>query len=179
MNYLVTGGAGFIGRWVVKRLLADTDAAVTVFDNFSNGRPENLAEFAGNASLKVVAGDVADERALGQVWKERGPFDVVLHLAAQVRVQDSIDHPVATFRSDVAGTLQVLECCRQQYFEANGLDVGRPFYLTEVQDRLRVQAPRLVFMSTCMVYDRASDRGIDESHATRAITPYGASKIAA
>jgi UDP-glucose 4-epimerase len=179
MNYLVTGGAGFIGRWVVKRLLGETDNAVTVLDNFSNSRPENLAEFTGNPALRLVKGDVADGIALDRVWTERGPFDAVLHLAAQIRVQDSIDDPAATFHNDVAGTLEVLERCRKQYFAANGLEFGRPFHLLEVQDRLRVASPRLVFMSTCMVYDRACERGIDEAHPTRPVSPYGASKIAA
>jgi len=179
MNYLVTGGAGFIGRWVVQRLLAESGNTVTVLDNFSNARPQNLFEFAGNRALRVVTADVADGPALDQVWSMHGPFDVVLHLAAQIRVQDSIDDPTATFRSDVDGTLQVLERCRKQYFEANGLDLHRPFHLLDVQDQLRIASPRLVFMSTCMVYDRASDRGIDEAHPTRPVSPYGASKIAA
>jgi UDP-glucose 4-epimerase len=179
MNYLVTGGAGFIGRWVVKHLLTAKDNAVTVLDNFSNSRPENLAEFTGNPALRLVKGDVADGIALDRVWAEHGPFDAVLHLAAQIRVQDSIDDPAATFHIDVAGTLEVLERCRKQYFAANGLEFGRPFHLFDVQDRLRIASPRLVFMSTCMVYDRASERGIDEAHPTRPVSPYGASKIAA
>ena len=54
MKYLVTGGAGFIGRWVVRLLLADPANAVTVLDNFSNSRPENLAEFSTRSALKVV-----------------------------------------------------------------------------------------------------------------------------
>ena len=179
MNYLVTGGAGFIGRWVVKRLLDEKNNTVTVLDNFSNSRPENLAELAHSPALRVVKGDVADGFGLDRVWGERGPFDAVLHLAAQIRVQDSIDDPAATFYNDVVGTLEVLERCRKQYFAANGLEFGRPFHLLEVQDRLCIASPRLVFMSTCMVYDRASERGIDEAHPTRPVSPYGASKIAA
>jgi nucleoside-diphosphate-sugar epimerase len=179
MNYLVSGGAGFIGRWVVKLLLDDPANEVTVFDNYSNSRPENLAEFAGRPALKVVRGDVADGPALDRVWAERGPFDVVLHLAAQIRVQDSIDDPRATYDSDVTGTMEILERCRRQFLTANGLGVGRPFHLPEVQGRLRKMRPRLVFMSSCMVYDRAADRGIAEDHPTRPASPYAASKIAA
>src|SRR5262249_31804225 len=121
-----------------------------------------------------------DGTTLDLVWAKHGPFDVVLHLAAQVRVQDSIDDPVTTFRSDAAGTLEVLERCRRPYFEANGLTVGTPFHLTEVQATLTDLRPRVVFMSTCMVYDRAADgRGIGEAHPTRPGSPYAASKLAA
>jgi nucleoside-diphosphate-sugar epimerase len=178
VNYLVTGGAGFIGRWVVRRLLAEA-ARVTVLDDFSNGRPENLAEFADHAALKVVRGDVADGAALDRVWAERGPFDVVLHLAARVRVQDSIDDPRATFAADVTGTLELLERCRRQLFAANGLEVGRPFHLPQAEARLKDLRPRVVFTSSCMVYDRAQGGGIGEAHPTRPASPYAAAKLAA
>lgn len=179
MNWLVTGGAGFIGRWVVHRLLADPANRVLVLDDYSNSRPGNLAEFRTHPSLRVIEGNVADGPTLDRAWAEAGPFDVVLHLAAQIRVQDSIDDPMPTFRSDVAGTMEVLERCRRQYFAANGLAWGEPFHLTEVAGALTVRAPRVVFMSTCMVYSPANDRGMDEAHPTRPVSPYGAAKIAA
>ena len=55
MRILVTGGAGFIGRWVVKRLL-DVNHEVYVLDNLSNGRKENLAEFQENSNLQFIIG---------------------------------------------------------------------------------------------------------------------------
>lgn len=179
MKVLVTGGAGFIGRWVVKLLLDQPDAKVISLDNYSNGRPENLAEFQPNPRLTIIEGDVSRGSVLDEAWAKHGPFDVVLHLAAQIRVQDSIDDPMPTFQSDVAGTMEVLERCRRQYFQANGLEVGKPFHLHQVEARLKTKAPRLVFMSTCMVYDRAPATGIHEQHPTKPVSPYGAAKIAA
>jgi nucleoside-diphosphate-sugar epimerase len=84
-----------------------------------------------------------------------------------------------TFRTDVAGTMEVLERCRKQFFAANGLADDRSFHLTAVAQRLTDLRPRVVFMSTCMVYGRANSQGIDENHPTRPASPYGASKIAA
>jgi UDP-glucose 4-epimerase len=179
VNFLVTGGAGFIGRWVVKELLADSAARVTVLDNFSNSRPANLAEFADRPGLQVIEGDISDGSTLDRIWNDRGPFDAVFHLAAQVRVQDSIDDPMPTFKSDVVGTMEILERCRRQYFAANELDLSKPFHLTAIEKRLKDLRPRVVFMSTCMVYSRANDRGIDETHPTRPASPYAAAKIAA
>ena len=80
--------------------------------------------------------------------------DAVAHLAASISVQDSIDDPATTFENDVVGTFNLLEGAR-----ASGA--------------------RVLFMSTCMVYDRASaPEGIGEAHPTRPASPYAASKIA-
>jgi UDP-glucose 4-epimerase len=180
MRFLVTGGAGFIGRWVVRRLLALDDATVTVLDNYSNSSPSNLDEFKGDARLGVVQGDVSDQDCLRSLWRNRGPFDVVFHLAASIRVQDSIDAPRQVFVNDVVGTFEVLECCRSQFLEANGLDPTAPFHLLDVEPALRYRKPRLVFTSTCMVYSPAPAMGgISESHELRPSSPYAASKIAA
>lgn len=179
MNVLVTGGAGFIGRWVVKTLLSDESNRVVALDNYSNSSPRNLDEFAGHPRLTVVEGSVENGRLLDGVWQKHGPFDTVLHLAAQIRVQDSIDNPVATFQSDVVGTLEVLERCRKQYFQENGLSVDQPFHLLDVESRLKKLRPRMVLMSTCMVYSRANDAGISESHPVLPSSPYAGSKIAA
>jgi UDP-glucose 4-epimerase len=180
LNVLVTGGAGFIGRWVVHRLL-DAGARVLVLDDLSNGRRENLAGFegrAGFAGLKV--GDLKDRRLLaglfaGEVW------DRVYHLGASIHVQHSIDDPEVTFQNDVDGTFAILEACRRQYFRLNGLDVAdRRFSLSEVAHRLSDRRPRLTVVSTCMVYAPAVDgQGITEAHAIRPASPYAACKIAA
>jgi nucleoside-diphosphate-sugar epimerase len=85
----------------------------------------------------------------------RHAFDLVLHLAAKINVQQSIDAPAGVFEADVAGTFHLLERARQ---------AGAAF----------------AFMSTCMVYSRSTDAGgIRETHPTRCASPYAAAKLAA
>lgn len=152
MNILVTGGAGFIGRWVVKKLLDDNNC-VWVLDNLSNGRPENIDEFLLNPNFKqFIHGDIKDKSILKALFEN--DFDICYHLAASINVQDSIDKPNITFENDVIGTFNILENCREN-------------------------DTKLVFMSTCMVYDKANSKdGITESHKTKPASPYAGSKIA-
>lgn len=159
---LVTGGAGFIGRWVVRELLTGgRDAArfvpprVVVLDNLENGSEDNLAEFAGHPRLtELVIGDVNDCALVERLF-QRHHFDLVLHLAAKINVQESIDRPAGVFEADVVGTFYLLETARQH---------GAAF----------------VFMSTCMVYARSTDpAGIRETHPTCCASPYAGAKLAA
>lgn len=180
MKALITGGAGFIGRWVVKHLL-DKGHEVLALDDLSNGRRENVAEFEGRQEYRgLVAGDLKDRQLLEQLFSET-VWDMVFHLGASIHVQRSIDDPEVTFRNDADGTFAVLEACRKQYLGLNGLDISsKEFILDEVADKLTDRRPRLAVMSTCMVYAPASDGGgITEEHPLRPASPYAASKIAA
>lgn len=176
---LVTGGAGFIGRWVVARLLRQGHR-VTVLDDLSNGRRENLREFETHASFEGLRqGDVADARCLNELFAGEG-FDHVFHLAASIHVQKSIDDPWPTFRNDAEGTFRLLEACRQQFFARNGLSIAdRAFDYEKQKPLLRKRYPRVTVMSTCMVYDLAADQAISETHPYRPASPYAAAKIAA
>ncbi|AYD40702.1 SDR family NAD(P)-dependent oxidoreductase [Clostridium fermenticellae] len=173
MNMLVTGGAGFIGRWTVKRLL-DDGHKVTVFDNLSNGRMENIEEFKNSPGFKFIGGDIRDESKLDEIFKDK--FDIIYHLAASINVQDSIDDPKTTFFNDTVGTFNVLERAKLQMFGKNGRMDGNSWVLDPKEDTYPC---KVVFMSTCMVYDISGDKGISESHPTKPVSPYGGSKIAA
>jgi len=173
MDILVTGGAGFIGRWVVKRLL-DEGHKVVALDNLSNGRNENIEEFKNNSKFKFINGDIKDEKLLSEVFKEK--FDIVYHLAASINVQDSIDDPRTTFYNDTVGTFNILEMAKVQMFGRNAKMEGEQWVIDKAEN---THPCKVVFMSTCMVYDRAGNSGIDEKHPVKPVSPYGGSKIAA
>lgn len=173
MNILVTGGAGFIGRWVTKKLLEDGHT-ITALDNLSNGRLENIDEFKNNPNFKFIKGDIKDEKLLDDIFNEK--FDIVYHLAASIIVQDSIDDPRTTFFNDTVGTFNILERARIQMFGKNSKMDGDKWILDESED---THPCKVVFMSTCMVYDRAGNEGIDEIHPVKPVSPYGGAKIAA
>jgi UDP-glucose 4-epimerase len=179
MTCLVTGGAGFIGRWLIQRLLAEGHRVVAL-DNLSNGRRENIRDFEGHPGfVGLVVGDLCDDVTLGRLFSQYD-WDTVFHLGASIHVQKSIDDPEPTFRNDSEGTFRVLEACRAQYFRRNGLDPARRSfdYQTEAA-RLALRAPRVAVMSTCMVYDLAGGAAITENHPYRPASPYAAAKIGA
>ncbi len=150
---LVTGGAGFIGRWLVKKLL-DEHIEVWVLDNLDNGQESNLDEFRGNPYLKaVVIDDIRNTKVLETLFKTR--FDMVYHLAAQINVHESLENPQKSFSVNVEGTFNILEACKPN-------------------------KTKLLLMGTCMVYDLAeSKKAIAEDHPLKPVSPYAGSKLAA
>lgn len=169
MNALVTGGAGFIGRWVVGKLLS-MGYQVTVLDNFSSGSPKNLYEFRHNPALNIVCGDLLSEKAMRRALFMKP--DIVFHLAARINVQHSIEHPHDTFNTDVLGTFRLLEA-------------------------VRPMRPHFVMVSTCMVFAPMNEDasgsasmdaganavdirpGINEAHPVKPASPYAGAKLAA
>lgn len=114
-RYLVTGGAGFIGSHIVRRLFGEGEL-VRVVDNLSTGQPIRLKDVRD--SIEFVEGDLADELVSEQVVRD---IDYVLHQAAVPSVQRSVCDPVATNRANVTATLNLLESCRKA-------SVGRLIY---------------------------------------------------
>lgn len=146
MKALVVGGAGYIGS-VVARHLVDAGHEVTVIDNLSKGHEWAVPE---GAAFRVV--DLLDQPALSSVLGEG--FDAVLHFAARSLVGESVAKPVDYFRTNVGGTLNLLDAMR---------DAG---------------VRRLVFSSTAAVYGEPETVPIAETAPTRPTNPYGSSKLA-
>ena len=155
MDCLVTGGAGFIGSNLVDALLARGDA-VTVVDDLSTGRRENLdGARAGGARLVEI--DVRDRAALEGLATEVAP-EVVFHLAAQIDVRKSVADPAFDASINVGGTANVLEAARV------------------------AGTRRLVFVSTGgAIYGEGDGQRLPlpESSPIAPMSPYGQSKHAA
>jgi UDP-glucuronate 4-epimerase len=156
-HYLVTGGAGFIGSNLVDRLLAD-GRSVTVLDNFDafyerRRKTANLAEASRSPWFRLVEGDLNDPAALARAF-EPWP-DAVVHLAARAGVRPSIQDPVGYHRTNVEGTVRLLERVK-----------ARP-------------ATRFVFASSSSVYGDRDDAPFRESdRVDDPISPYAATKKA-
>ena len=103
---LVTGGAGFIGSHLVDALLAE-DISVRVVDNYSTGRPENLAHVSGK--VEIIEADIAKS---GSWQKSIQGADWVFHLGALADIVPSIQRPEDYFSANVNGTFNVLEAAR-------------------------------------------------------------------
>ena len=148
---LVTGGAGFIGSHLVDRLLAE-GFEVTVLDDFSAGRIENISCHKDVKEFHLVRGDVRD---VGLVKKVVEGVDAVFHEAALVDVSLSIEDPLLFNEVNVVGTLNLLRAC------------------------LDSDVKRFIFASSAAVYGNSKASKKRENMLPRPISPYAVSKLAA
>ena len=163
-RWLITGGCGFIGSNLLRRLTTEGGHDLRVLDNLEVGRRARLAALApvierpaaacgdrGSAGrIELVVGDIMDPAAVAQAARGR---DVIVHLAANTGVAPSVDNPRRDCLINVVGTLNCLEAAR----------------LTG--------ARRFVLASSGAAYG-ASEPPIHEGRAARPVSPYGASKLA-
>lgn len=124
MRVLVTGGAGFIGRALVKHCLAHHHT-VTVVDNLHAGRSENLDDFKGNFTLAKI--DILDTEQLIDVFGHSRP-ETVFHLAAHHFIPFCNDHPSETLRVNVEGTHSVFNTASQHRVKTAVLASSGAFY---------------------------------------------------
>ncbi|MEG0806618.1 MAG: SDR family NAD(P)-dependent oxidoreductase, partial [Lachnospiraceae bacterium] len=103
MKSVVTGGCGFIGSHIVDRLLKEGHE-VRVIDNFSTGRPENLAHHKGDSNLTIFQKDIRKKEEIEAIFEG---VDYVFHLAALADIVPSIQKPEAYYTSNVDGTFCV------------------------------------------------------------------------
>lgn len=147
-QYLVTGGAGFIGSSLARALIARGDR-VRILDNFSSGRRENLADIA--AQVQLIEGDILDSAALQRALEG---VEVVFHEAAIPSVPKSMAEPVENHEANATGTLKVLDQAR------------------------RAGVRRLVYAASSAAYGDDPTLPKLETMTPAPISPYGASKLA-
>lgn len=179
MRILVTGAAGFIGGCAARRWAAAGDEVVGL-DNLSRpGSAHNLLqmdEFAkresvvgGRNAFRFVHGDIRSAEDVHGAFERYGPFDVVLHAAGQVAVTTSVTDPVADFRSNALGTLNVLEAVRRH-------SPHSVFLLTST-NKVYGKLEELGVRELETRYEYASrPRGVDETTPLDFHSPYGCSK---
>ena len=146
LRFLVTGGAGFLGSALANRLVRDGEH-VRVIDDLSAGDPDRLDE-----RVLFTRGDVADRPKL---WTQLQDVDCVYHLAARVRVSESILYPREYNEVNVGGTVSVMEAMR---------DAG---------------VRRVVLTSSGAVYGEQADQPVQEDAVPNPQSPYAVSKLAA
>jgi dTDP-glucose 4,6-dehydratase len=163
-RFLITGGAGFIGSAVVRRLIHDTDHRVCVVDKLTYaGNLASLSPAADSPRYAFVKADIADARKMQEVFARFQP-DVVMHLAAESHVDRSIDGPAAFIETNIVGTYVLLEAALA-YWRGMPKDAQRDF--------------RFHHISTDEVFGSLHDAGhFSETTAYDPRSPYSASKAA-
>lgn len=144
---LVTGGAGYVGSHACKLLWKEGFRPV-VLDNLSTGRREAVQW----GPLEV--GDILDPGRLHEVVARHRPI-AVMHFAALALVGESTTEPARYWRTNLTGTINVLDACR-----AHAIDI-------------------FILSSTCAVYGVPGERGLTENVTPAPVNPYGSSKLAA
>jgi len=151
---LVTGAEGFIGSHLTEKLVelgADVTALVQ-YNSFNNWGWLDTFDKSVKDSIKIVSGDVREYDGMKRIIKGQ---EVVFHLAALIAIPYSYLSPMAYVRTNVEGTTNVLEACREYDIE------------------------KIVHTSTSETYGTALYVPIDEKHPMQAQSPYSASKIGA
>jgi UDP-glucose 4-epimerase len=146
MSVLVTGGAGYIGSHMVYDLL-DRGEKVCILDNLSTGVRDLIPH-----EVCFFHGDINDRNLVRWILADRD-VDSVVHFAGSAVVPDSVSDPLAYYRNNTVGSLDLLDAC-----VAGGVK-------------------HFIFSSTAAVYGACEGGSIDESTATAPINPYGSSKL--
>lgn len=164
MKVIVTGGAGFIGSAVTRRILATTDWQVVNLDKLTySGNLDSLASVATNPRYRFVQMDICDKDDVASLLEREQP-DAILHLAAESHVDRSIDGPSEFIQTNIVGTYQLLDNAKQYW---NGLDTQRR------------DAFRFHHVSTDEVYGSLGPEGsFVETSPYQPNSPYSASKAA-
>lgn len=159
MNFLVTGGAGFIGSHLINKLISEQGNFIFCLDNFDEFyNPEikrkNISSFLNKNNFRLVEGDIRDRTTVESIFK-KNKIDVVVHLAARAGVRPSLKLPALYFDVNVNGTINILEVMREH------------------------NCTKMVFASSSSVYGNNTKIPFSEDdNVDYPISPYAASKKA-
>ena len=151
---IVTGGNGFIGRYLVRKLLSLNSDEIVVVSNTSNDKHLSVRKEPEEKSLTFYSADIRDRTAISDIFSDV-KADTCVHLAAKVSVADSIKNPDETMEINAKGTMNVLEACHES------------------------QTRNFVFASSAAVYGDVRELPISESHDLGPLSAYGTSKMLA
>ena len=151
VNFLITGGAGFIGSHLVDRLLSSRNNKVIVFDNLHRGRLENISHHIENPRFKFIKGDL---RKYSEIKEAVQGMDFIFHLGAQSNIMGAVIDPDYSFKTNVIGTYNVLKAASTNKIQ------------------------KVIFSSSREVYGEPEEIPVREDAPCRSKNPYGASKIA-
>ena len=160
MRIFVTGGAGFIGSHLCERLISEGHT-VTVMDNFSTGRAQNLAQLEGNEGFTLIEGSILDTQLLNTLVSDS---DYIFHLAAAVGVFNIVNNPLASLLTNIRGTENVLEAAAQRnipVFVTSSSEV----YGKNISDSLRESDDRILGSPVTLRWSYSEAKAIDESLA--------------
>ena len=146
MKILTSGGAGFIGSHFVDKLI-EQGHQVVIIDNLSTGKRENI-----NPKAKFYQLDIFDSK-LSEIFEEE-KFEAVFHLAAQIDVRKSVADPIEDARTNILGSLNLLENCK------------------------KFNIKKIIFISTGgAIYGDADIVPTPETHPALPVSPYGVAKL--
>ena len=144
MKILVVGGAGYIGSHMIKRF-QNTDHQIDVLDNLSTGFKENSQNY------KLHICDLSNKKQVHKILKEN-KYEMVMHFASSINVEESYDHPMKYYENNVINTLNLLECM------------------------IDLKILNFIFSSTAAVYGEPESIPIKEEQNLSPINPYGKTK---
>jgi UDP-glucose 4-epimerase len=153
---ILTGGTGFIGSHLAKRLMTYKPKSITIISNTANANSKNTFCKESNKAIPLTfyTTDIRNKENISNIFREQRA-DTCIHLAAKISVADSIKNPQETMDINVNGTLNVLEACHN-----SGVH-------------------NLIFASSAAVYGDATELPISENQVLKPLSPYGSSKMLA
>ena len=147
MKIFVTGGSGFIGKHLIRKL--QNEHELIIYENFSNSSEEDFLNLLKN-NISLIKGDMTNFSLLK---KSLMNVDLVIHLAAKIDILESITHPNDTHKINVEGSLNILRCC--------------------VENNIK----NFISASSAAVYGNPTEIPVSEKTVPNPVSPYGAEKL--